>query len=149
MKKFDFVINLPDGWKDCSEENPGGPPTFIRTASESPGVLQCSMELYAGGEKPQPDEDGLVKMAINVACEQDWGEFVKSDHGKCAFGIYGTAIFKSAKHNHMQVWYLSNGLDFILVTLISDSNASSQKALEAQNIVKKLNIKPKTWWKIW
>lgn len=145
-------VTLLPGWMDISDQNPNGPPTYIRKDNGSPGVLQFSLDLYEAGEKPAPSKDGLIKMAINTGLEHpDFGEVVSDSSGSCSFGIYGSAVFSSAKYGRSQVWWLSNGLDFILATHIGVDKSSDIEIQEEQQIVENVTtqVKTKPWWKKW
>ena len=142
-------VLLPKGWSDYSKDNPDGPPTFLRDLSEVPGPLQISFEEYKGGEIPNPKVEDLTEMAIDLGKEQKMGELIESNNGDCDFGKYGTAIFRSRENPRIQVWYLSNGKDFVLATHISPEEPESQEIIEAQEIVMKIVLSEKPWWKIW
>ena len=41
---WSLKLNLPKNWIDISDENPEGPPTFVRKEwNKNPGVLQISV----------------------------------------------------------------------------------------------------------
>ena len=110
-------VKLLKGWADYSRENPDGPPTFLRDLSEVPGPLQISTWEYEGGEIPNPSEDDLKHMSVELG-RKNFGELVETSSGACTFGKMGTAVFHSGEYPRVQVWHLSNGKDFILATHI-------------------------------
>src|SRR6185295_4248103 len=123
------------GWIDVSKDNPDGPPTFLREASECPGPLQVSHAEYKGGVVPNPSEQDLIEMSrkFGRGTDTDFGDIVESSSGDCAFGKFGTTVYRSAEYPRSQVWELSNGRDFILVTHIG--GVDPQKMVEIDQIV--------------
>jgi hypothetical protein len=148
MRKRIKVTLLP-GWADYSHENPEGPATYLRQASEVPGPLQVSLMAYRAGEVPDPSPQELVSMAANVEIAPLSNEVIETSSGQCAFGHYGSAVFRSPENPHMQVWYLSNGYDFILATHICPEGVDPAEAAEAEQIVKALTVTTRPWWKFW
>jgi hypothetical protein len=140
-------IKLPEGWVDY--DNPDGPPTYCRESSESPGPLQISWAEHDGGAIPNPSVADLKLMAEEFGQTQGFGELVESSSGPCDFGTMGSAVFRSSEHR-IQVWQLSNGRDFILVTHICPLNPDPVEVSEAQEIVRTLMLrKTKPKWKFW
>jgi hypothetical protein len=107
-------------------------------------------------------------MACDFGRSQNSGQLVESTCGPCTFGGLGTAVFRSNQHARIQIWFLSNGRDFIMVTHICTSAPDPKEVAEVQQIVpgltlgagdanapstlspappKPLNKKPK--WKFW
>ena len=107
-------IKLPQGW--AIFDNPDGPPTYCRELSETPGPLQISWAEYAGGELPNPSADDLKRMTKEFGESHGFGELVESTSGPCEFGTMGSAVFCSTDHPRIQLWHLSNGRDFVMVT---------------------------------
>jgi hypothetical protein len=60
---------------------------------------------------------------------------VESDGGVCTFGSFGTAVFRSAKHPRIQVWFVTDGTDYILATYICSKEPDSVEVQETKNIV--------------
>lgn len=90
---------LPD-WVDLSSEYLDGPPTVIRESSVSPGALQFSISQYESGEMPDPSDDDLINLSIDVGEQSEAGQFLSSLSGKCQFGRFGSAIFQSEEIPH-------------------------------------------------
>lgn len=153
MRKQDrrLKASLLQGWGDYSSENPDGPPTFLRDASECPGPLQVSLTLYKSGKKPDPGEADLIDMARELGGSHGFGDLKGVTGGECAFGIYGTCIFASSEYPRAQFWYLSNGYDFILATHLCPEEPDPVEVREADEIVMALRTGPpeKPWWKLW
>jgi hypothetical protein len=112
-------VRLLSNWVDFSKNNPNGPPTFFRTGTKDPGLLRISMYAeYRGGAIPNPTGEQLVDLAKGHGERQKSGELVETRSGTCALGVFGTAVFRSGKWPHAQLWYLSDGKDFVLATLL-------------------------------
>jgi len=140
-------IKLSESWNDCSMQNPDGPLTFIRGISKNPGALQVSFAIRKGGQIPNPSYEDLINMAIEVGKGMDFGEIVESFSRDCTFGILGSAVFTSRELARSQIWYLSNGEDFILATHICPEMPESNEVEEAKDIVNNLYISKKGFWK--
>ena len=65
---------LPD-WVDLSSEYLDGPPTVIRESSVSPGALQFSISQYESGEMPDPSDDDLINLSIDVGEQSEQVSF--------------------------------------------------------------------------
>lgn len=112
-------IILLQGWEDISHENPEGPNTFCRTASENPSSLQISIQAtYSGGKKPDPTIKDLIEFAQNMITNNE-GKVARTNSGECKLGLFGAAQGKLSDADFIRVWVLSNGFDFILATQIS------------------------------
>ena len=134
-------VNLLPGWTDHSDENPDGPLTYVRDASESPGALQISCAWYVSGEVPDPDDDDLINLAKGIADTFDAAELVETKSGTCRIGRYGSAVFRCSGFPHVQAWHLSNGRDLIMVTHIcAGADPDPAELHEAQEIVEALDI---------
>lgn len=142
------IIKLPKGWKNF--ENPDGPPTYCRELSDTPGPLQISCAEYRSGTIPNPSVDDLKKLSIGLGQKHDLGDLVESSSGPCNLGMMGTAVFRSDENPRIQVWHLSNGRDFIMVTHICPTEPDPVEVREAQEIVRTLTLgRPKPKWKFW
>ena len=116
LKKF--KIDFPNGWTDVSGENPDGPPTFVDSRLDEPGVLQISIVEYILGQKPNPNHDDLIDLSENVGSRNNFGEVIKKESGNCNFGRYGTVEFAGTDFPYISVSHLSNGKDFVFSTFI-------------------------------
>ena len=132
---------LPD-WSDHSHENPDGPPTYLRDASDAPGPLQVSWAWYQSGEVPNPSHEDLISLAKGVQRSFDSPELVETGSGACALGRYGTAVFRCKDFGRVQAWYLSNGRDIITVTHIAGADVDPIEVREAQQIVRAVGHQP-------
>jgi hypothetical protein len=133
-------VTLPEGWVDETESLGNGVLTYIRELSETPGPLQMSLAGYRGGKEPRATEDDLVGMAIQSGNEQNYGRLDESSGGACSSGHFGSAVFWSQEAPRLQIWWISNGLDFITVTHICPDTPDPTEVLEADRIVRSIEI---------
>ena len=133
-------VMLPEGWGDYSRDNPDGPPTFLRDASEVSGALQVSFALHDEGNAPNPSKEDLIDLAKNTGATMPVGEVVETSSGECRFGIFGSAVFGPSEMAHTQIWYLSDGQDFVLATHICAERPDGGEIGEAEEIVMGLTI---------
>jgi hypothetical protein len=137
-------VTLPAGWRDYTDEVPGGLTTFMRDHGAPRGVLQLSVTLYKRGKVPNPSEADLMSFAQAMAVRQKHPKLVESYGGACALGTLGTAIFHTDDFPRFQVWFLSNGQDFILATYICDQEPEPAEVAEAQAIVENATLSPRS-----
>lgn len=104
-------IQLPMMW--AQQDNPNGPATFCREASTS--AFQVSWAEYRGGKLPDVTNEKLKELATGFGPKSGFGEMLESSVGECKFGHFGTAVFRSAEHPRVQVWFISDGRDHIMV----------------------------------
>ena len=57
-----------------------------------------------------------------------------SRSGSCEFGMFGTVIARGESPHYFQVWVLSNGREFILVTHTCDKEPGASEVAEANDI---------------
>jgi len=67
------------------------------------------------------------------------------------FGKLGSTVYRSSEFPRSQVWYLSDGKDFIMVTHICGEEPDPQELVEVDQIVHMLTLGPpdKPRWKFW
>jgi hypothetical protein len=132
-------IKLFDGWRQA--DNTNGPSTFYHGQSDSP--LQISWGHYRG-QKPLPkySTDVLKTAAIRYGQKNGFGELVDSSGGSCAFGSFGTAIFHSATHPRIQVWFAIDEKDCIFGTFICSKEPDPAEVREAQDIMSLVTLGP-------
>jgi hypothetical protein len=145
-------VQIPRHW---ARYNDAGA-TFIRLTSEVSGALQFSFGEYKGGEIPNPTPQDLQQMAAGYGPAHNLGELLESSSGPCVFGAMGTAVFRSAENSRVQIWFLSNGRDFIMATHICCHEPDPAEIADAQEIVRQLTLGPdesapvkKSKWKFW
>jgi hypothetical protein len=139
-----LTILLEPGWIDASDENPDGPPTYMRTDGNA--VLQFSFALYRGGNRPDPTESDLINLAVKMFSRltdgTDTPHVVATTSGPCAFGTFGSAEGRSESANRARLWVLSNGLDFVMITFISTDPPTSQEWDESHDIALRTTLGP-------
>ncbi len=143
-------IQLPTTWAQRS--NPDGPATFCRKGSTS--AFQVSWAEYRGGKPlPQITADSLKQMATDFGQKKGLRLMAESSGGPCRFGSFGTAVFHSAQHPRIQVWFICDGREHIMATHICDREPESSEVAEAQQIASSLALGPeqpaKPKWKFW
>lgn len=144
------VLLFP-GWVDCSAQNKDDLPTYMRETSEHPGLLQISCAVYQEGHKPNSSKFELAHIAAEFGMTHDLGNLTESYPGDCKFGRFGTAVFRSEDYPRFQIWFLSNGHDFIFVSHICPTEPDSQEVIEAHEIATRVILPhhKKSWWKVW
>jgi hypothetical protein len=132
-------IQLPKFW--AQQSNPDGPATFSRRGSSN--AFQVSWAEYRKGELPDPTTaDSLQQMATSFGQKQGFGEMLGSESGDCTFGTFGNAVFRSAEYPRIQVWFISNGRDFIMATHICDREPEASEIAEVRQIASNLTLGP-------
>lgn len=132
-----IFVSLPNTWLDISKQNPEGPSTYIRQEYKKSllNYLQFSLANYVKGKIPNPTESDLIALSEKAGVKANFGKLVKNNSGNCKFGKFGTAIFSSEENPLSQVWYLSNGKDFILVSYLCSKEPHELELQEVENIV--------------
>jgi len=149
MKANEVIkVKLPQGWSDYARENPEGPATFVRDINDEPSVFQVSFALQRSGEIPDPSCEDLIELAKSTGENMPAGDLIKTSSGTCVFGIFGTAIFKSKETPRTQIWYFSNGCNFILATHICPGVPEPDELTEVQAMVNDLYIAKRPFWKL-
>jgi len=136
-------LKLPDGWKDVSEDNPNGPPTFINDTIDNSGILQISTAEFLSGRIPNPSLSDLIDLSKNVGLKNGFGDLQNEVSGHCDYGTFGYAQFSNSESPYTSIWHISDGQNFIFATFIC-SIAPSQKHIDdVENIL--TSIKRKSW----
>jgi hypothetical protein len=79
-------------------------------------------------------------MAEELGSKDDGARLLESSSGSCDLGAFGTAIFETSDAARVQVWWLSNGCDYVLATHISKFDPSPEEVAQADEIVKNIRI---------
>jgi hypothetical protein len=129
---------LPDDWADISAEDPEGPATFCWMNEQATGAFQVSTAEYKSGAEPAPDEETLVRIAVDFGRDHGWGELQTAFSGEIPFGKYGSAVYRNptpseGDSDYWQLWCLCNGRDFLLATF--NANNPAQEELDAAQLV--------------
>jgi hypothetical protein len=125
-------VKLFTGWVEIKSTNTAA--TFHRNQSEN--LLQFSWAEYRGKQPLRKvSTDELKQTATKFGQKNGFGEFVESDGGSCTFGNFGTAVFRSATHPRIQVWFVTDGTDYILATYICSKEPDQVEVQETKDIV--------------
>jgi hypothetical protein len=90
--------------------------------------LQFSQAHFRNGTLPNTNEQLLIGICEKITGGVR-GQKEKSSHsGLCEFGIFGTVVIKADYPAHLQVWVISNELEFILVTHTCDKDPGPKKS---------------------
>jgi hypothetical protein len=132
-------LNLPKKWIDISDENPEGPPTFLRKEwNKNPGVLQISVaESEVDSNLKHKD---LIILAKEFDSENEF-DLLNTKSGHCQLGLYGYAEFKNKEFPFISVWNISDTKNIIFSTYISSEKQMQSDIDEVYDIIK--NIKHK------
>jgi hypothetical protein len=138
-------IWLPDDWANV--ENPDGLLTMCWQDPAATGAFQLSTAEYTEGTEPRPSETDLIELAVGFGTRHSWGESTSSFSGKCVMGTFGTAAFRRANSmpadapEYCQVWFLSNGLDFVFATFIAMQKPDNREIAAAQRIAEGIGFR--------
>ena len=134
-------VTLLPNWVDCSGDYPGAHATFCRQGDDATGALQVSLQAeYKSGPEPNPTGDALIDFARQLGERNRFGEVVDTLSGLCALGTFGSAVFKSTENPLAQIWYLSDGRDFVLATYICAAPPTPDELAEAHETVSKITL---------
>ena len=136
---WSLKLNLPKNWIDISDENPEGPPTFVRKEwNKNPGVLQISVaESEVDSNLKHKD---LIILSKEFDSENEF-DLLNTKSGHCQLGLYGYAEFKNKEFPFISVWNISNTKNIIFLTYISSEKQMQSDIDEVYDIIK--NIKHK------
>jgi hypothetical protein len=139
MEHFkEFKVNLPKNWMDISDENPNGPPTFIRKEwNKNPGMFQISFAQHPFNSESNPEHKDLIKLSKEFDSEDEF-ELMSTNSGKCLYGLYGYAEFKNEEFPFVSVWHLSNKINIVFLTYISTEKQEKCDINEVYDIFKNI-----------
>jgi len=146
-----LTVTLAPGWIASPDTAADDPPAFLRQASRAPGVLQIHTEAYyRRGPVPNPTPQQLIALAAHAA-EAEGVIITARSTGPCRLGTYGTVIGSSPGFPHVQIWALSNGRDFFVLSHACRSAPEAEELADAQTIVGMLAMPAlkKPWWRLW
>ncbi len=125
-------VQLYPGWREV--QIPNAPTTYVRGAASHSGALQVSLAQFGGGKLPDASEQLLVAICEKMASNVHGTKKKSSGSGNCEFGMFGTVVARGESPNYFQVWVLSNGREFILVTHTCDKEPDPAEVIEANEI---------------
>jgi len=127
-------IKLKHGWSPVKNVNAY---MCFRAASANPSELQFSLAVRKT-DRPivVVTEESLIGLCRRMHTTRGVpsGREVSSQSGKCDFGIFGTVVACGESPARIQVWMLSNGRDFILVTHTCEKIPDPAEVKEANEI---------------
>lgn len=133
-------LRLLHDWADITDRDKGGPLTAAWDAPAATGALQFSTAEHSSGPEPRPTAEDLVDMAKSFGLEHGLGEPTATESGPCAMGTFGTAVFRCEDPTVCQVWFLSNGLDFVFVTFTAMQEPLEKELKDAQSIIEAIEL---------
>ena len=134
-----LAVTLFRGWKSVDSPRDEYPYRFIGEAAEDYGVLDVAIGEYVRGKIPNPTYDMLIDLARRGGRE-GFERLVETHSGDLKFGRFGSATFQSDTFKYIQFWFISNGLDFIIVEYHKWEAPSNRVLAELQQIVASMSI---------
>ena len=140
-----LTVSLPAGWESYKPPFPRPRPR-LRMYSFVNEQNSLQLELVTDDSIKDLDhtEDGLAKQASSFLYRVELSKVLETKSGKCAMGLYGTAIYESPRYEHYQIWYLSNGQDVVKATYTFSESFSPQKLGEVEKAVMELSLVEKS-----
>ena len=111
-------VSPPPHWHDAESPDSRGHVTLRRGEGPEAGLLQLSLALFRGGAAPDPSAPDLERHARTYGEKIGYGPPQGSSSGACAMGLYGTAVFRPTAQRRAQLWFVSNGRDFVLASYV-------------------------------
>ena len=135
-------VNLPPGWTDVSSKVPDAGAMFVKGGIDATSALQISYGLNSAPAQTPLTEEDLIHMAAASNFGVNFGAVVHKHGGPSLFGHMGTAIYEGGNYPRVQVWFLSNGKDIVMASLVSAEKPDDLLVTEAQEIVQTLALVP-------
>jgi hypothetical protein len=130
-----LIVPPRENWT-AKAMNQGEPMTFVHRGTGS--ALQFSIAQYRPGNLPPVETEKLVGICRRVG-QLPKGREIGSRTGDCRFGVFGTITVEGdaprGEPVHLQVWVLSDGQAFILVTHTCDVPPEAQETAEVTEMV--------------
>ena len=120
-------IKLCNGWSPV--ENGAGPATYVKGNS----CLQFSQTKYKG-DLLHVDAQKHINICEGLTRKIRGRRALVSGSGTCELGQFGTVVAKGDEPAYTQVWVLSKGNDFVLITHICNHEPSQAEVDEARAI---------------
>jgi hypothetical protein len=125
-----LIIPTDENW--VRVDTSGGPLTFTRRATGS--ALQFSGAQHRPGNLSAVGTDMLVGICRKFTGKVEKAQEIGSGSGGCRFGLFGTVTVQGSEPAHFQVWVLSNGQAFILVSHTCNLVPGAEEIAEANEI---------------
>lgn len=120
-------IKLCNGWSPV--ENGAGPATYVKGDS----CIHFSQTKYKG-DLSQVDAQKHIDICEGLTRKIRGRRDLMSGSGGCKLGQFGTVVAKGDEPAYTQVWVLSKGNDFVLITHICNHEPSQAEVDEARVI---------------
>lgn len=135
-----LVVWLPEDWQRSSETDGGQPARFCWTSDAAKGVLTITLSNYVSGTIPNPTLRDLRDLAIAAGGEANAEACCLTDSGRSFLGGYGTAEFRFEDGSFLQVWVVSNKLDFVFLSLTAPTLPTDDERYSAQRIAEGVSL---------
>ena len=137
-----FTVDLPEEWADVTASLGVENAPITLALPDGVGALQFSVGRYVRGERPDPTHDILVEMLIEFGKSKSLGE--PKHFAMQAGRISIAAASFSADGDFVRVWYLSDGLDFAIVTYACEMGSELRELEACEQIVRSLEFTART-----
>lgn len=124
-------FDLPSGWADITDELPeGSAPTLARPSGC--GALQFSIGTYRSGTHPNFTAQSLRALLADFCSRQslDAGDFEETTARVTTVGCVARTT-----EEVVAAWYLTNGIDVVLVTYVARTPDCSDELEQAKQLV--------------
>jgi hypothetical protein len=126
----------PPHWEDMTDLVPGtNAPFTLAKVTEDIGVLQFSTALFESGKLPNAGVKVLEELLREFAFQKELGDPLWRGSHKGGKTSYASATYRAGR-DFTQVWYVSDGKNFALVTYTCYWKDRDAQAVEREAIVK-------------
>jgi hypothetical protein len=135
-----FVMRLPDGWYEAERE-PGA--HCYRRRVEGSGELRVSLQPPLAGRvrSGRRAEQELARLVAGLGADLDLGERLALTSGRCALGVYATALCKSERHGLLQFWLIPAEATVFASYTMGSLDAVKQDLAEAMQIMRQVELR--------
>jgi hypothetical protein len=135
-----FTIARPPGWSDITNSLHGERPFTVANEAHGVGAMQFSPALYKAGAVPRVCLSDLVVMLDDFARQH---EFPKGfDNSTRDAPLLMAAESFDSGDDFIRVWYVSDGLNVMLVTYVCDWANRYVEAEAVEDIVQSIQFGP-------
>lgn len=134
----ELVVETPEYWCDTTKElRTPNPPYTLTKCADGVGALQFSPAFYKSGKIPNVTLASLSQLLSDFAVQKKLG--IPFEKVQLKNGLLVSAASYHQGADFIRVWYVSDGLSFVLATYICDWEMRFEEASECEKIVR--NIK--------
>jgi hypothetical protein len=131
-----FTVVAPDGWEDVTDTLEFEAPPITLARNDGVGALQFSIAVYSHGERPDPAPEDLLGMLEEFGQARGLGKpdavLIRSSPLRTAAGSF------LSNDDFVRAWYVSDGLNFALITYTCDAGSEIEELAECEQIVRSL-----------